>query len=66
MILFPYAADLEYTEDKRIKFTMKFFNNTSTTDVRLSFPVDDELRRTIEGLFDNVEDYEEKELWKDD
>jgi hypothetical protein len=66
MILFPYAADLEYTEDKRIKFTMKFFNKTSTTDIKLSFPVDDELRRTIEGLFDNVEDYEEQELWKDE
>jgi hypothetical protein len=66
MILFPYAADLEYTEDQRIKFTMKFFNKTSTTDVKLSFPVDDELRRTIEGLFDNVEDYEEQELWKDE
>lgn len=65
MILFPYAEDLEY-KDKRIKFTMRFFNNSSTTNIQVSFPVDEELRRIIDGLFMEPEDEDEKELWSDD
>jgi len=65
MILFPYAENLEYEQD-RIKFSMKFFNNSVTTSVNVSFPVDDELKALIEGLFMEPEDEEEKELWTDD
>jgi hypothetical protein len=65
LILFPYAEDLEY-KDKRIKFTMRFFNNSSTTNIQVSFPVDEELRRIIDGLFMEPEDEDEKELWSDD
>jgi hypothetical protein len=66
MILFPYGEDLEYTSDKRLKFTMKFFNNSATTSVQVSFPADEELARTIDGLLLEPEDEEEKELWTDD
>lgn len=66
MILFPYGENLEYTEDKRIKFTMRFFNNSSTTSINVSFSVDDELKKLIDGLFIEEEDYEEQELWSDD
>jgi hypothetical protein len=65
LILFPYAEDLEY-KDKRIKFTMRFFNNSATTNIQVSFPVDEELRRIIDGLFMEPEDEDEKELWSDD
>jgi len=66
MILFPYGEDLEYTEDKRLKFTLKFFNNSCTTSVQVSFPADDELSRIIDGLLLEPEDVDEKELWTDD
>lgn len=66
MILFPYGEDLEYTEDKRLKFTLKFFNKSTTTSVQVSFPADDELSRIIDGLLLEPEDEDEKELWTDD
>lgn len=65
MILFPYAEDLQYV-DKRIKFTMRFFNNSATTNIQVSFPVDDELARVIDGLFMEPEDSDERELWFDE
>lgn len=64
MILFPYAEDLEYVDEK-IKFSMKFFNKSATTTIHISFPVDNELRATIEGLFLEGEDDDEEELWTD-
>jgi hypothetical protein len=66
LILFPYGEDLEYTEDKRLKFTLKFFNKTTTTSVQVSFPADDELSRIMDGLLLEPEDEDEKELWTDD
>ena len=45
---------------------MRFFNNSSTTNIQVSFPVDEELRRIIDGLFMEPEDEDEKELWSDD
>jgi hypothetical protein len=66
LILFPYGEDLEYTEDKRLKFTLKFFNKSTTTSVQVSFPADDELSRIIDGLLLEPEDEDEKELWTDD
>lgn len=66
MILFPYGEDLEYTSDKRLKFTLKFFNKSTTTSVQVSFPTDDELSRIIDGLLLEQEDEDEKELWTDD
>ena len=66
MILFPYGEDLEYTKDKRLKFSLKFFNNSAITSIQVSFPADDELSRIIDGLLLEPEDEDEKELWTDD
>jgi hypothetical protein len=66
LILFPYGEDLEYTKDKRLKFSLKFFNNSAITSIQVSFPADDELSRIIDGLLLEPEDEDEKELWTDD
>lgn len=50
MLLFPYAKDIDYSEGK-ISFTLQFFNDTTTTDVEITFGLDNDLKDTIEKLF---------------
>lgn len=50
MLLFPYAKDIEYIDGK-ISFTLQFFNDSTTTDVEITFGLDNDLQDTIEKLF---------------
>lgn len=52
MILFPYAKDLEYKEQK-LSFTLQFFDNVSTTNIEVVMPLDADLSDLIEELFEN-------------
>lgn len=59
MILFPYAKDIEYTE-QTLSFTLQFFDNEATTNIGVTIPLDDNLSSLIEDLI-----YDEQELWND-
>ena len=51
MILFPYARDVEYT-DQQLKFTLQFFDSNKTTDIEIVMPLDSDLSDLIEELME--------------
>jgi len=55
MILFPYAKDIEYT-DQELHFTIQLFDKTKTTDIEIVMPLDSNLSNLIEELIEQREE----------
>ncbi len=54
MILFPYAKDIEYSqEEKTIAFTLTLFNSENTADIKLTFECNDIVSKTIEDFLED-------------
>lgn len=51
MILFPFAKDVDY-KDNRLTVTLEFFNNTMKSDVSLSIALDPDISDVIEEMLE--------------
>jgi hypothetical protein len=54
MMLFPYAKDIEYKEeDKSLKFTLTFYNESQEANINIQYTCDSDLSHLIEDILND-------------
>ena len=54
MILFPYAKDVDY-KDNKLDLTLEIFDSNKRTELALSIHIDEEISEIIERLLEDGE-----------